>query len=185
MTTKVTVASEIERLRETGILLRKKQLADGDGVDFPRRALFDTTCKYFVGTIPGLCSKNGNKYRSGMTVMAVATTPDEWRQLLSNELDNETLRKIGSDIARSSLAEMLSIENQYDNEKVVEKKPRAKPSVNALGERWIEALKVVNKNKTDGEMKQWLCEKLGERSGRVQTNMASFLRPSGSSSGSS
>ena len=119
MTTKVTVASEIERLRETGILLRKKQLADGDGVDFPRRALFDTTCKYFVGTIPGLCSKNGNKYRSGMTVMAVATTPDEWRQLLSNELDNETLRKIARDIAVRALVEMLTIEHEYVNEELV------------------------------------------------------------------
>merc|ERR1719375_2794156 len=120
-----------------------------------------------------------------MTLMAVAMSSDEWRQLLSSDLDNKTLRDIACAVGDKALTTMLSIENEYINETVVLRKPRATKTVNALGDRWIAAMKVVSNKphaKTDDEMKQWLCAKLGERSGAVQMSLVGFLQPSGSSS---
>ncbi|EJK60525.1 hypothetical protein THAOC_19100 [Thalassiosira oceanica] len=58
--------------------------------------------------------------------MAVVMSPEEWRQLLSSDLGNETLRNIARDIGDKAMNKMLSIENEYANEEVVQKKPRAK-----------------------------------------------------------
>ena len=99
----------------------------------PRRALFDPQCPYFVGTNPNISNKNGNKYRSGMTLVAVSTTPDEWNQLMSSNLEDVKLRNIGRDIGDRALEKMLSLENEYVNETVVQKKARAKKSVNSIG----------------------------------------------------
>lgn len=75
-------------------------------------------------------SKDGNKYRCGMTLAAVSTTPGEWSQLLSSNLEDVKLRNIGSDIGDRALQKMLSLENEYVNETVVAKKARATKSVN-------------------------------------------------------
>ncbi|EJK54481.1 hypothetical protein THAOC_25888 [Thalassiosira oceanica] len=125
--TKTTVPSEIERLYESGISLgSKKALADSDGVEMPRCALFDSNSKYFGGTNPGINSRDGRRYRSGMTLVAVVMSPEEWKQLLSSDLGNETLRNIARDVGDKAMNKTLSIENEYVNEEVVQKKPRAR-----------------------------------------------------------
>lgn len=173
-----TISEEIERLYNSGVFLTKKANADRARVEMPRRALFDPQCPYFVGTNPNINSKDGNKYRFGMTLVAVSTTPDEWNQLLSSNLEDVKLRNIGRDIGDRALEKMLSLENQYVNETVVQKKARAKKNVNSIGDRWRTVIKKVKKepyNKTDDEMKQWLSDKLGESSGVVQRNLGSYF----------
>jgi len=41
------------------------------------------------------------------------------------DLGNETLRNIARDVGDKAMNKMLSIENEYVNEEVVQKKPRA------------------------------------------------------------
>ena len=71
--------------------------ADSDGVEMPRRALFDSTSKYFVGTKPGINSRDGRKYIWN-DADGSCHVSREWRQLLSSILGNETLRNIARDV---------------------------------------------------------------------------------------
>lgn len=95
----INVQNELERLHSEGLLRHVKELADSDKARVPKRALFDSTCRYFVGKHPGLTDKDWSKYSSGMIVVAIVIEEAEWDKIISDELEDFERRTLATEIS--------------------------------------------------------------------------------------
>ena len=182
----ITIASELERLHSTGMFRAKQKQAAENNETVSKRALFDSTNKYFFGLNPDMArDRSGNAKNNvcAMTVAAIAFTDTQWKHMFDDTLDSTAIRNIAFEVKNQAAEKIKEWEIRHCNRKQNDKFKPLK-NMRSVASKWKDIVKVLEKTyKTDGQFDAWLKKELGEAVRGRQMSIDETLKRSAAGGG--
>ena len=167
----ITVKMELERMWKEKVLTKKSEELNKEEV-LSKEVLFK---RPHTGAHMHPSFKQSSemaKYDAGMTIVALAISEHDWKELCAGKLGSKDARHLFAKIEKETMRKAIELENQLGT-KV---KEGSKSTVHSLGGR-LNAMKNYQKktNKTF-DMDKYVHDKLGAKGPKQGTVLSHFVR---------